>query len=383
MNTEIKEDVRLGLPSASGLDKLWHCPGSRAAEKDLPELKAEEVTEAGDRIHASFASGDDDDLEISEREINERAVNLEKFAVEKWKEDFRVVKVVKEVRDCERYWIRDHKLNQIASALPDVVHIGECDSGTLSALCLNLKTGFKEQTPSERNWQCRTEILAVFEEHPGITTARAGIIASRLYTKLDTTDYDARDFANIKRDIDFASWRSDQPDAPRNAGSHCRWCKARGSKNCPESLTYAMVASQATEFSAINNSLDVAAVVGRLTPSQLKMVYERKSLAVEIMDASVQRLKGLPSDQLALIGLKLVDGAQLKPVTNIPLAYQRLEAVLGKDAMMNVISVARGKAAEALCEQKQISLKAAKEQVDEILGDAITPKLGAPRLKPV
>lgn len=381
INQTPQEDPRNGLPSASGIDRLWHCPGSRAAEKDLPDLKSEDVTEAGTRIHESFASGDDSELEISEREIKDRAVKLEEFAIEKWKEDFHVVKVVKSVRDCERYWIRDHKLNQIASALPDVVHIGECEDGSLSALVLNLKTGFKEQTPSEKNWQCRTEVLSVVEEHDNIKTARAGIVASRLYSKIDTTDYDQRDMVNIKRDIDFASWRSEQPDAPRNPGSHCRWCKARGL--CRESATMALVVAQGVKFKNIQDSLDVAELIKYLTPAQLKYVYDRRSLATEIIEGSVQRLKGLPSEQLALIGLKLVDGAQLKPVTNIPLAYQRLEAVLGKDAMMGVISVARGKAAEVLCEQKQISLKAAKEEVDKILGDAITPKEGAKRLKSV
>lgn len=365
--------------SASAIDRRHHCPGSNAAEKDLPDLKVEEVTDTGTRIHESLHTGDEDELELSEREIKDRIKNLEAIAVESWVDYFHIVKhdTVRETR----FWIRDEKLNQIASAQPDVVYIGTDAAGNLFGLVLNYKTGFAEQTPSERNWQCRTEVLAVKNEYPPMQQIRGGVIASRLYSKLDTTDYSPSDIANAMRDLQFLLWRAEQADAPRVPGAHCRWCKARGL--CPESATMALVVSKGVEFGSLKNSLDVAALIKTLTPSQLKFIYERRSLANEIIESSVQRLKTLPQEQLMLIGLKLDNGASLKPITNTKLAYERLEQVLGKPAMMEVISVARGKAAEVLCEQQQITLKAAKEKVDAILGDAITPKEGAKRLKPL
>lgn len=276
-----------------------------------------------------------------------------------------------------RLWIRDRSnLNLLASAQLDVYFIlGD------NALGIDFKTGFADQTPSERNWQLRIQALALWHEYPNLKHIRMAIAHSRLSSKFDACDFTIKDLENVERDLQFLIWKAEQPDSPRVPGSWCRWCKARGL--CRESATMALVVAQGVEFGSIKSSLDVAALIKTLTPSQLKYVYDRRSLATEIIDGSVQRLKGLPPEQLSLIGLKLVDGAQLKPVTNIPLAYQRLEAVLGKDAMMNVISVARGKAAEVLCEQRQTTLKAAKEQVDQILGDAITPKEGAKRLKSV
>lgn len=70
--------------SASAIDRRHHCPGSNAAEKDLPDLKVEEVTDTGTRIHESLHTGDEDELELSEREIKERLSSMEKEALESW-----------------------------------------------------------------------------------------------------------------------------------------------------------------------------------------------------------------------------------------------------------------------------------------------------------
>lgn len=277
----------------------------------------------------------------------------------------------------QRLWIRNRaNLGLIASAQLDVYFIYGSN-----ALAIDFKTGFSEQTPSERNWQLKTQALALWHEYPNLKHIRMAIAHSRLSSKFDACDFTVRDLEMVERDLLFLVWKSEQPDAPRVPGAHCRWCKARGL--CPESATMALVVSKGVEFGSLKNSLDVAALIKTLTPSQLKFIYERRSLANEIIEGSVQRLKTLPPEQLALIGLKLDNGASLKPITNTKLAYERLEQVLGKPAMMEVISVARGKAAEVLCEQQQITLKAAKEKVDAILGDAITPKEGAKRLKPI
>lgn len=374
------QDPRLGLPSASGIDRRWHCPGSAAAEKDLTELKTEDVTDTGTRIHEALESGDDEDLELSEKEVKTRIAHLEEFAVAQWKEHFKV-EAVKTVTREERFWIHDPEtLKPIASAQPDVVYDGITIYGSEVGLVLNYKTGFAKQTPSERNWQCKTEVLAISEDHQ-FTSIRGGIVASRLYSKLDTTDYTVEDIVNIGRDLRFAFWRSMQPDAPRNPGPHCRWCKARGV--CPESATYAMVTAKGTELAGLKSPIDVNALITRLDPSDLKRIWERKSLVEQIVEGSVERLKMLPPETLTLIGLQLAPGNRLKPITDVKKAWERLEKELGHDAMLNVISIARGKAAEVLCEQKGISLKKAKEEVDVILGDAITEKEGAKKLKPV
>lgn len=362
--------------SASSIDRHWHCAGSRAAEKDLPELRVEEVAETGTKIHASLESGDDEDLELSEREIKEKLSNMERAALDQWMEEFPSESKVETYRE-RRLWIRDRStLDLLASAQLDVYHIRDT-----YAEAVDFKTGFAEQTPSERNWQLRVQALALWHEYPHLTHIRMAIAHSRLSSKFDACDFTVADLQNVERDLQFLIWKSEQPDAPRVPGSHCRWCRARGV--CAESATYALVVAQAKEFGTLKNSLDVAAMIQRMTPSQLKFIHERKSLAVEIMDGAIQRLKGLPPEQLALLGLKLADGAKLKPVTNVKLAYERLEAVLGRERMMDVISVARGKAADVLCEQQQTTLKAAKEKVDEILGDALTEKEGAKRLKSI
>ena len=55
--SEIKDDVRDGVPSASKLGALFLCPGRERLEKGLPDQKSE-VASRGNAMHEAMAGGD-------------------------------------------------------------------------------------------------------------------------------------------------------------------------------------------------------------------------------------------------------------------------------------------------------------------------------------
>ena len=80
-------DDRGELPSASSMDRCYHCPGSPAAERGLTALTIESVTADGTAIHEAIETGDDEDLGLSQAEIKDRLVGMEKRAIDQWKMD--------------------------------------------------------------------------------------------------------------------------------------------------------------------------------------------------------------------------------------------------------------------------------------------------------
>jgi hypothetical protein len=52
-----EEDVRQGLPSASGLQRLVLCPGSWLAEQACPESEQSAAAAAGTRLHKHMEEG--------------------------------------------------------------------------------------------------------------------------------------------------------------------------------------------------------------------------------------------------------------------------------------------------------------------------------------
>lgn len=367
------EDPRAGLPSASSMDRLNKCPGSFAAEKGLPELKQQDVTESGTKIHAALAGGDEE-LELSDKEIKERMKSIEKAVVATWCEEFGLPTVVPDFRE-ERMWIHNRTtLEPVSSAQPDVAYVDKTH-----ALLINYKAGYADLTPSELNWQCRTEALALWHEYPQLTHIRGAILASRLYDKFDATDYDLADLQRIERELFHILWRADQSDAPRVPGAWCRYCRASGS--CPEAAVFAMINNARVPVKA--GSLEVAESVGRMTPKQLAYVHRRSALANAIFDAVEQRLKALPPTELEAVGYRMADGNRKISFTNVTEAMARLLNVMTPEQRAECITISLPTASKIVAEKESITVKAARAKVEVTLGDSFNESKGNPRLRPI
>lgn len=371
---------RLGLPSASGMDRVIRCPGSIAAERGLPEPEKLAITESGTAIHEALHTGDEEALGMTEREIKDNLYEMERVALVKWHNDGFLNDNLKTERE-KRYWLRDESLSPVASGQPDVIHFGE-----KSFLLINFKTGYADPTPSELNWQSRTEVVVTWFNHPQMEHARAGIAASRLTSKLDTTDYDRADYERFKREIFHAVWRAQQPDAPRVPGDHCRWCKAKAL--CRENAVYNMIiASRVPVAPGKPDDMSIIQAIHHLSPAELGFFYARKGSLEVAMEAAKERLLSMSEEELKSAGFQKMQGSQIGTITSDILAFQRLAAILTPEERLQCIKIVRGRAVELYSEHvvegKHPTQKASKAAVEAALGDVLVFREGNPKLKAI
>ena len=360
-------DERAGLPSASSMDRVVNCPGSVAAEAAAPPSESTAVSAFGDRIHEALEIQDATGLELTEQEVALRLDDLETMAVQEWVTANAIQERPKPVRE-ERNWVRDLMLQPIASAKIDVGYVG-----AETALVLDFKSGFLMPTPSHRNWQLRTQAVAVWREHPYLQEIWVGIAGNRLSDRLDLTRYNATELQFSFYEIRHALWRAAQPGATRVAGDWCKYCRARAT--CSEAAYYAVW------IQIIGENKDLTAV-------QMKEVWQRSRVVDSIVEAIKTRLKELGTGPLNLIGLNLKPGASVRKA-DIDKTYAILiEAGLITDAeFRSCCQLGIGKVQEIAvprlrAKNPEINTKAlAIQELDRILDPAITRSRNKPSLE--
>ncbi len=370
-------DEREGLPSASSMDRYAHCPGSFAAERGMTELPMLAVTQAGTDIHAAMEDGDDDGLDVSEKEITERLREMRERETMNFKAYFNTPIEAKLIVE-ERFWIRNKRtLELVASARPDYCCIpGDAD---FAALVINWKTGYKKPTPSELSWQSRTEVISLWHQFPKLKIIRGAFASSRLSTEWDSTDYTLEDLERIEMELFHVIWRTKQPHAERVPGPHCRYCRANGV--CREKAVYDLIIGSYVKLvDGKPDQLKVLESVGKLVPKEMGWLYDRK-LSVETgYDNLKARMLALTDEQLKEAGYKRGPGNQNKAIIDVPTAFQRLGKIMTDLQRVCCISIKRGQAAEIVAESKNITKKSAGELVLETLGDTVIDKPGNPKL---
>ena len=381
MNTPT--DERANLPSASGIPRLVHCAGSPTAEALFPGEEQTEVATSGSNIHAALETGSDEGLVVNEKDVAENLKKIEVQAIEAWQKEFGIdnVKIIRE----ERLWIRDENLNLLASAKPDVVVIGAGDGERDYGLALDFKSGYLDADPSESNWQLKTQAIAVQNEH-GVDHVRAAIIQHRFGSRYDPVDYDADALRAAMSELKFYIHLSKQPDAPRVPGSWCRYCRARGS--CPEAGAFALLPQEAT---MIIDKKEAMAQVALLTPAKLASLHNYKTLIVSILDAVSDRLKQLPAETLASVGLELKPNSPMRSLPNIQKVYELLtkEGLLqDEEEFRSLCKVSVGAVEELVIPrlQKKLGLdtvKAADFECSKLLAPIVVPVTKNPSLKPI
>jgi len=368
---------RGGLPSASGMDRLYRCPGSWEMEKGLSEFPVDETADTGVAVHGALETGDDSELEMTEKEIASKLKEMRESSVAQWMEEFGVTGVLAEFVE-QRFWIRNRMtLDQLSSARPDYAAYGKSHG-----IVLNYKTGFKSPTPSELSWQSRVEVISFWHQNPHLEHIRGGFLASRLSSKIDTTDYEVSDLRRVENELRTILWRSEQPDAPRVPGPHCRYCKARGV--CRENAVYSMIsAAQVPMVVGKKDPLAVVQAVGRMTPAEMAFVYQRKSISEEIFTAIKFRMLSLSEEQLREVGYKVGPGNAQYPIAEeqIPDVWEKLGSFLTPEERLKCVKISRTPAEKFVAEKEGMTLKDAKEAVIQRLG--LEKKEGNPRLKEI
>lgn len=318
---------RANKPSASGIPRLVHCPGSWAAEAPFRDKDdATDVSEAGTAIALALESGLPDFLDLTEKQIAAKLLHATEEIYDKWVEslphegsDFEV-EVIRE----ERLWVRGSDLQPITSAKPDFLAV----RGPF-ALLIDDKTGFKDLLPAESDWQIRTQVIAVKETFPDVKHILAGLLHHRFKTKWDPVEYNEESMEWARTDLLHYLRRAEDPLSPRVPGAHCRYCKAR--KACPEFGSWSLTPMGTGALLEVKPGLNPAerkerieTALRRMTVQDLAFVWSRKTLAEEFFSAATGYLKDHPADLLATVGLELVPNSPNRSISDIQKCYAAL-----------------------------------------------------------
>ena len=278
----------------------------------------DEAALRGTRIHAALETGKFDDLAQDEAEDAQKMVESEKAIHNKWCADNAITcndpPAGKEVR----LWLNDPEtMEPVLSGKLDLFYVtGDC------ACVIDFKSGAwnTRLTPSQRNFQLRVQAVLLWREFDGIKKIRVAFAKPNSF--LDFTDYTATDLAYSEAEIMHTIWRTKQPGAPRRAGLHCRWCKAKAF--CVESGAFAMLPSR-VPVAGMSSTADVTALVETMTPDDLVAIFKKSSVISKILDAVKDRLKGMSAGELQVLGLGKKPGRKLDPITNPLQAYLLLK----------------------------------------------------------
>lgn len=218
-------DERLGLPSASGIQRLVECPGSWNASRGLSS-ESNKDSERGDRLHAAWETQDGSELEMPEKDFMALVHKDERRLLEVWAKRFDLEKEEVVIVREKRFWIHDDTNTPVCSCKVDFIAVAPGH-----ALILDLKSGWKKVAVPARNWQLRTGAIAAWSELPRIRNVRVAIVQPFCEAE-PPCDYDSIDLLTSEGELFDILKRVKDPNAPRIAGDHCTYCPAK--HVCPE-----------------------------------------------------------------------------------------------------------------------------------------------------
>lgn len=224
-------DPRLGLPSASGMDRLHNCPASFIMEKAHGQEEETEDAASGTRIHAVLAGlASESTLSAAEVETAEMCNMQKDSIVQEWlghpygtDEDQAFTErrlgltVLGKVLDVTP----ESPANFIFTGQADLV----CIEGE-RALVIDYKTGRGDTPIAQDNPQLAALAVLVALRHQ-VQRVRVAVVQPWAGPPT-VADYDSNALALAK------SWLLATLEAARDAtqadlrpGSHCKWCKAK------------------------------------------------------------------------------------------------------------------------------------------------------------
>jgi hypothetical protein len=377
-NPNLSDDIRLGLPSASSLEITVECPGMPNLRNTIPreqidKNRSEEDDEwarRGQRIHYAFQTGNTLELNAEETETyNQGVKNLEMIKA-RWIERHGLdPSKVKEGERELRVWVSK------PWAFPEPMYSAQLDrhflyqSDTLSlALVVDLKSGWNPNLPpSTSSWQLKSQLIALSQEYEldGGTVAYAK--AKDKVEKFDLCDYSETDLKYNSDLIAFHCWQSSQPDAPRRAGTWCRWCPCKGS-HCPESLAYALLPSVMASVSKEGRKRVIK--LDKVSPDDLYKLFKMRGTITAILDSVKDTLHTWTPEQLAEINLMFGKPREYQTIGNLREVCRMLtdeKQIFTGDQVWAAMNLVVGRLVKTLQETKSMSEKDAKEFMEKIL----------------
>lgn len=382
-------DERFQLPSASSLYRVYHCPGSVAAERATPAVPESERPEAaeGTAIHEALEEGDFSELGPDAANVARAIDAMVTTAIDQWWRDL-ATQLPPKLRREERLWLPDNNGNPIGSAKLDIFAISGSD-----AIGVDYKTGYLPVPPASVNIQLRVQAIALWRNYPQLKRITMATAQYRFTGLWSDVPYTLDDLTRAEQELFFALWRAEQPDAPRTAGQWCRYCLAKA--NCPEAAAMSMLPLVIPKAEALTKESLQSAVLG-LPIETLVDIHTKKSLIEGVLGAVSNRLRQFSNEELEKVGYKKVprEGnrtvASIKALlTSLAGAFEMDEKAILAHCKVKVPSLYKhliDKLQESGFkngEGKPATKEYCTEHLDTVLGGVITRGPHAPSLVPI
>lgn len=365
-NTMNTIDERLGLPSASSMERYANCPASGAAEKLAQEANAvpedpsiDEVAADGTLAHEWLAA-DMKDEPLLKAEIEARASaeviskgqrlrEKREAILEQWESNWRN-KPHNLVFVERRFWATNKSGDKLFSAQPDLVVV----SGK-RAIVINYKAGWKDPAEAPGSWQIKAEV-AVAYQNLGCESITGVIVTPTNTPIVGEWSKDGLE-KNLQSVIRVAQSQSEKPGA-LNAGNWCRYCKARGI--CAEAAKMSVAVVPMENGVAVT---DPVQAVKLMEPSALAEVWRKSTVIRAILDAVKGRLESMNDEELAVLGIGRKPGRNLAAKVNGTAAEVAERLGWSAEEMLPVLNISLPKLQDAWREKYGTTKDQAEVQV--------------------
>lgn len=306
---EMIKDERQGLPSASGMQRLFLCPGSWNAERKCPHDEESEDAAMGTMLHACMEQGT----------TPEDPEDAEAVAWCREKEDFLCNKYLGST-DVSRY--REVRLfergDRLFSGKPDMVAVG-----TRRALVVDYKFGRLPVAAAECNLQLSALAVLVMDmfEDGAVDEVFVCILQPYASRKEPAVCRYTRESVEQARAFFRACIEQAQDEhAPlKPSEKACRYCRAQSS--CP-----------AVKLALVNvTSGDLTAAWEEWSPEKRREAYDLAKLAKKWAASVEAKVKADLKAELEIPGLCLTSGKKAFTVTDAAAAFQILNGLFPDD----------------------------------------------------
>lgn len=302
---EMIKDERQGLPSASGMQRLFLCPGSWNAERKCPHDEESEDAAMGTMLHACMEQGTTPE-DPEDAEAVAWCREMEDFLCNKYLGSTDVSRY-REVRLFERG-------DRLFSGKPDMVAVG-----TRRALVVDYKFGRLPVAAAECNLQLSALAVLVMDmfEDGAVDEVFVCILQPYASRKEPAVCRYTRESVEQARAFFRACIEQAQDEhAPlKPSEKACRYCRAQSS--CP-AVKLALV--QVT-------SGDLTASWEQWSPEKRREAYDLAQLAKKWAASVEAKVKADLKAELEIPGLCLTSGKKAFTVTDAAAAFQILNGL--------------------------------------------------------
>jgi len=348
-------DEREGFISASKLQSAADCNGQYAAESPIPEGPTSAAAERGNLIHSALYGEtvvlNDDDLDLYYQLLRKRRAIVDQHFPDGFEE---------EIREERFYLAGDDRLKgNRFSGKPDFVG----RSGN-KFLVIDYKTGRGNVAESADNLQLRALAVLVAEKFDADVILVAIIQA---YESPQVVAYTKNDLKDAREEVLNIIEAATDPEAARTPNEvSCKYCKAR--PTCPEAL------GTVNEVATIK--------LGQLiAPADIPRLLDACEVAAKVIADIKGRATQLLQSGEEVDGWKLRKGNKTRLIDDYAAFRKGLiaEGLLTSSDLAG-LKISTTEAERLIAKKQGITPKAARQIIDQALGDRIEEKQGAERL---